>query len=109
MEKKVILDEKQLAAQFQKIAQCIVENNAHIEDVVLVGIRNGGTNLARRLKNAIAQEKGMQPLLGVVDITLYRDDLSGISPAPSVGRTDLPDINGKTVILPTGIVICSAQ
>ena len=56
--------------------------------------------MAGRLQEALGRLKGATPPLGVLDITLYRDDWTRIGPAPVVGKTELPfSVNDKTVIL----------
>jgi pyrimidine operon attenuation protein/uracil phosphoribosyltransferase len=100
MKKRVILEAKDLSERIRKLAQEIVDNNHSMVDVVLVGIRTGGAFLAERLQNAIGELNGSLPPLGVLDITLYRDDWTKIGPAPLVGKTELPfSIDNKTVIL----------
>ena len=80
--------------------QKIIENNKGIDDVVLVGIRTRGVPLAERLAAEIESIEGRRLSVGILDITLYRDDLSTLSYQPIVHQTQIPvDINGKTVIL----------
>lgn len=100
MKKKTILKEQDISDSIQKIAQQTVEKNGSMEDVVLVGIRTGGAFLATRLQEAIALLNVPVPPVGILDITLYRDDWTRIGPTPVVGKTDLPfSIDDKTVIL----------
>ena len=68
--------------------------------MVLVGIRTRGVPLAERLADSIEKIEGLRPPVGVLDITLYRDDLDALAYQPIVGPTELPvDITGKTVVL----------
>ena len=68
-------------------------------DAVLVGIRRGGVHLAERLAARLAAE-GLRVPLGMLDISLYRDDLHRIGPNPIVGPSSIPvDIDGATVVL----------
>lgn len=100
MKKTVILEKEQIEETIQKMAKEIVEKNASMQDVVLVGIRRGGAFLAQRLQKVLTQFNIPEPPLGVLDITLYRDDWTRIGPTPIVGKTDLPfSINNKTIIL----------
>ena len=100
MKKKIILKEQDIFDAIRKISEQIVEKNAFMEEVVLVGIRTGGAFLAVRLKEAIARLDVPVPPVGILDITLYRDDWTKIGPAPIVGQTDLPfSIDDKTIIL----------
>jgi len=96
----VILKESDIAAAIERIARQIVERNSPMDDVVLVGIRTGGAYLAARLQAAVRETGVPAPPLGILDITLYRDDWTRIGPSPVVGKTDLPfSIDDKVVIL----------
>jgi pyrimidine operon attenuation protein/uracil phosphoribosyltransferase len=71
-----------------------------LDRTLLVGIRKRGVPLARRLAAEIRSRTGKEVPLGVLDITLYRDDLSLISPQPLVRDTEIgTDINGTRTIL----------
>ena len=101
MKKKVILKAEEISLNIQAIARQIAEKNKTMENVVLVGIRTGGAFLAARLQEALTSfcSSGIPPM-GVVDITLYRDDWTRIARTPVVGKTDLPfSIDDKTIIL----------
>ena len=66
----------------------------------LVGIRTGGANLALRLQKVLADACGKAPDLGVMDITLYRDDWTNLHHRPKVGKTEIDfSIADRTVIL----------
>ena len=100
MKKEIILTEKDIDESISKIAQQIVEENGPMEDAVIVGIRTGGAFLASRLREAIGKSGVVPPPVGVLDITLYRDDWTKIGPTPIVGKTDLPfSVDEKTIIL----------
>jgi pyrimidine operon attenuation protein/uracil phosphoribosyltransferase len=100
MKKTVIWKEKEISENIQQIALQIVENNLPMDDVVLVGIRTGGAFLAARLQNAIGKLGHPSPVMGILDITLYRDDWTRIGPTPLVRKTELPfSIDDKTVVL----------
>ena len=69
-------------------------------ELALVGIVTGGATLAHRLADQIAQKSGVRPLLGTVDITLYRDDLYTGLEKPVLGETDIDfDVTGRGIIL----------
>ena len=68
--------------------------------LAVVGIRRGGDVLAERLAGLIEKRQGKRPPLGVVDITLYRDDGFGPHQFPQVGVTNIPfDVTAHTVLL----------
>jgi len=68
--------------------------------LALVGIRTGGLYLAQRLRRLIEEAEGAAPLLGAIDIALYRDDVGFQRPRPEVGPTELPfALDGVRVVL----------
>lgn len=100
VEKTVLMDSQGINRALVRISHEIVEKNKGIEDVVLVGIRSRGVPLAERIGEAIANIEGNKPPVGILDITLYRDDLSKLSYQPVVRPTTMPvDLDGKTVVL----------
>lgn len=83
-----------------RLASEIVEANQGANDLYLVGIRRRGVPLAERLAEIINSSEGERPLYGILDITLYRDDLSTVGANPIVNRTELEeDVNNKIVVL----------
>ena len=99
-DKAVLMDTEAIRRALTRISHEIVEKNKGVEDIVLVGIRTRGVPLAERMADAVEQIEGQRPPVGVLDITLYRDDLSTLAYQPIVHPTELPvDITGKTVIL----------
>jgi len=100
MKKTIILEEQDISAIIQRIAKTIVEKNSPMKNVVLVGIRTGGAFLATRLQEAISQLSVAKPELGILDITLYRDDWTKIGPKPIVKKTKiLFPIDDKVAVL----------
>ena len=99
-EKAVLMDGEAIRRSLVRISHEIVEKNKGVENIVLVGIRTRGVPIAERLADAIEKIEGNRPPVGVLDITLYRDDLSTLSYQPVVRTTELPvDISGKIVVL----------
>ena len=84
-----------------RIAHEILERNKGTEDLALVGIRSRGIHLAQRLRKTIQEiENGAQVPLGVVDVTLYRDDLDRRLQNPEVKGTDIPfAVDGHRILL----------
>ena len=98
--KKMIIDEDGLRRAITRIAHEIVEKNKGTEDLVIVGIKTRGVPLAQRLSERIKEFEGVEVPVGILDITLYRDDLSLIAQQPIVHRTEIPfDINDRKVVL----------
>lgn len=100
IERRIVADEAAIARMLKRMAHEIVERNEGAEALALVGIRTGGLHLAERLVPLIEQIEGTRPLLGAVDITLYRDDVFIGLPKPEVGVTELPfRLAGTKIVL----------
>lgn len=100
IEKAQIMDAAAIGRAIARIAHEIVERNQGTEGIVLIGIRRRGVPLARRIQKKLKEFEGTNIPLGIIDITLYRDDLEQIGPAPIIRSTDIPfDITGKIVVL----------
>ncbi len=99
--KKVkILDEGGMEKALIRISHEILERNKSAEDLVIIGIRNRGEHLANRIGQSIQEITGRKILLGILDITLYRDDLTEVAESPVLKETKINfDITGKKVIL----------
>ncbi|MGI6450356.1 MAG: bifunctional pyr operon transcriptional regulator/uracil phosphoribosyltransferase PyrR [Desulfitobacteriia bacterium] len=98
--KNRIMDADGIRRAISRISHEIVEKNKGTKDLLLIGIRTRGVPLAERIQKKITEfEKATLPL-GLLDITLYRDDLSTIDVQPVLHETKVPfSIEGKTVIL----------
>lgn len=82
------------------LAEKIVEANVDLAEVILVGIRSRGTHLARRIAHKIAEKTGVHIPVGILDITLYRDDLRSRIDQPELLRTEIPgSVGDRNVIL----------
>lgn len=101
-QKAIVLDQQAIRRALTRIAHEIIERNKGIEDCILVGIKTRGIHLAKRLAERIEQIEGHPIKVGVLDITLYRDDLTKkyADSDPEVKGSDIPtDINNRKVIL----------
>ncbi|MCL6611231.1 MAG: bifunctional pyr operon transcriptional regulator/uracil phosphoribosyltransferase PyrR [Peptococcaceae bacterium] len=99
-QKAVILDREGIRRALTRIAHEIIERNKGTENLALIGIRSRGVPLARRLAQRILQIEGREVPVGMLDITLYRDDLGTLSPHPQVQRTEVDfRVEGKTIVL----------
>ena len=93
------MDTQGLSRTLKRLAHEIVERNRGVGDVAVVGIRNRGDVLARSLVSVLNQIEGEVPM-GVLDITLYRDDFQRVTESPVIRETDIPfDIADKRVVL----------
>lgn len=97
---KVILTSSDLQRVVDRIAHQILEKTQGAANTVLVGIPTRGVPLARRLAERINTFEGIEVPVGVLDITLYRDDLRRNAPR-ALGPTEVPPggFDGRRVIL----------
>lgn len=99
-EKAKLLDKDSLGRSIMRIAHEILEKNKGTTQLCLVGIRKRGIYLAGRLAACIEKIEKEKIPVGVLDITLYRDDLSLIAAQPVVHKTEIDfDITDKNIIL----------
>jgi len=94
-----ILTEEDIKRVLYRLAHQILEKNPNSGEIILIGIQTRGVYLAKRIQRIIKEIEGKQPPLGILDITLYRDDLTAIGPNPVVKETRINfDLNEKVVI-----------
>jgi len=100
VDKVQVMDGPALRRALVRIAHEVLERNGGTENLGLVGIHTRGVPLARRLAEQIRRIEGVQVPVGVLDITLYRDDLTTVAHQPIVRRTDIPyDVTRRTIVL----------
>lgn len=100
VEKSRIMDSARMKRAISRLASEIVEENHGAKDLYIVGIRRRGVPLAERIVEKIESLEGVRPSYGIIDITLYRDDLSTVGANPIVNRTELnEDVDGKVIVL----------
>ena len=98
---RLVMDPVAIQRALVRIAHEILERNKGTADLALVGIRSRGIHIAKRIQRAIAEIEGSANIpFGVVDITLYRDDLDRGLQNPVVQGTDIPfPVGGKRILL----------
>lgn len=100
VEKARLLDEDGMGRALVRIAHEILEANKGVEDLCLVGIRTRGVPIANRLQQIIEGIESQRVPTGILDITLYRDDLTTIAQQPIVRKTEIPfSIDHKVIVL----------
>lgn len=98
--KTKVLDKKDIERAVMRISHEILERNKGTQNLVIVGIRTRGAYLAQRIAVAIKKIDAHAVPVGILDITLYRDDLTTIATHPIVGETRISfDITGKQIVL----------
>ncbi len=103
---KVLLDAEAIDRTLSRIAHEIIERNAELDQVALVGIHRRGVPIAQRLRRLVEERTDEELVLGQLDITFYRDDVQvrgGEAPLhaqPLVRSTSLDfPLEGMTVVL----------
>ena len=97
---QVALNSKAVARTISRMADEILELNAGLDRLVIVGIQRRGVQIADRLADVLRDREGADVPRGALDITLYRDDLQTVGPRPVVGRTQIPvDIDDQVVVI----------
>jgi len=104
VKERIVVNEQRFGQMMESLCKMLVDSGVGKEDA-LVGIHRRGVVIARRLSTMIERASGVVPLLGSVDITLYRDDLRSIGPQPVLHSTDLPfDVEGRRIILVDDVI-----
>ena len=91
-----MLSSAELQRTIERLAQAIIEPNGASDAMILVGIRKGGENFARRIHAQIKARTGVTLPLGFLNVTIYRDDDAA---------RDMPDsqiaadVSGKEVVI----------
>ncbi|MFH1688451.1 MAG: bifunctional pyr operon transcriptional regulator/uracil phosphoribosyltransferase PyrR [bacterium] len=86
---KLVMDEQKLTRALRRIAHEILERNSGAESVALLGIISRGASLAKRIAAIIKDVEGVAVPVGLMDISLYRDDVHTKLDQPIIQRTDI--------------------
>ena len=98
----IVMEADRIARSLMRIAHEVVERNRGVDELALVGIRTRGVPLARRLATNLLDIVDQEVPSGMLDITLYRDDLmrQPVGPQPVVRRTEIPfSIDERKILL----------
>lgn len=99
-EKRQLMSASEIDRTLVRLAHEILEKAASLDQLVFIGIRRRGVPLAQRLAAKIAAIEGRTIPVGILDITLYRDDLSTVAHQPVVNATEIAfPVTAKDVIL----------
>jgi len=99
-EKINIMGENEIKRALIRIAHEIVEKNKGVANLALIGIRSRGVFLAKRLALEIYKIEKKEIPVGVLDITLYRDDLSTVIQKPLIINTEISfEITSTKIVL----------
>ncbi|MCF7859490.1 MAG: bifunctional pyr operon transcriptional regulator/uracil phosphoribosyltransferase PyrR [Candidatus Cloacimonetes bacterium] len=98
--KSKIMDVKAIERSMRRIALEIVEHNKSMKNVFLVGIRSRGVPMAERLADYLKEIEGIEVRTGILDISLYRDDLSKVAENPVHKGSDIEfNVENAKIIL----------
>jgi pyrimidine operon attenuation protein/uracil phosphoribosyltransferase len=93
------MDADDVRRALTRIAHEVIERNAGLDDVVVIGLQTGGVPLAQALVDAFRSIEKVDVPLGTLDVAFYRDDI-GLRPVMPEAVTHIPvDLSGRTVVL----------
>jgi pyrimidine operon attenuation protein / uracil phosphoribosyltransferase len=99
-EKAQLMSASEIDRTLVRLAHEILERTKDLDKLAFIGIRRRGIPLAQRLAAKIEALEGRQIPVGILDINLYRDDLSTVAQAPVVSATEIPfSVVGKDIVL----------
>lgn len=104
-EKRILMGKNEMRETIERLCSEIVEGNPLMESLCIIGIRKRGDLLAERIADILKKTTSWEIEVGVLDITLYRDDLTKYGPKPIIGSTYFPcSIEGKEVLLVDDVI-----
>jgi len=99
-EKSQLMSASEIDRTLVRLAHEILERTSNLDKLAFIGIRRRGVPLAQRLAKKIEDLEHRQVPVGILDINLYRDDLSTVSNQPVLNSTDIKfEVTGKDIIL----------
>ncbi len=99
-EKAQLMSASEIDRTLVRLAHEILERTKHLDQLAFIGIRRRGVPLAQRLATKIESLENRKVPVGILDINLYRDDLSTVDVKPVLNATEIPfSVVGKDIIL----------
>src|SRR5258708_7246797 len=99
-EKGQLMSASEIDRTLVRLAHEILERTQNLDSLAFIGIRRRGVPLAQRLAKKISDLEGREIPVGILDINLYRDDLSTVGEKPVVSETAISfSVTGKDIIL----------
>lgn len=96
----MVMDAEAIRLAIRRVAHEIVERNRNLSKLVVAGIPTRGVEVARRIISEITRAEGVKPELGVIDVSMHRDDLALRPRLTAVEETCLPvDLDGRPMVL----------
>src|SRR5919109_3648145 len=99
-EKAQLMSASEIDRTLVRLAHEVLEKTEDLSKLAFIGVRRRGVPLAQRLAKKINALENLDIPVGILDINLYRDDLSTVGASPVLNATDIPfDVGGKDIIL----------
>ncbi|MGP8245037.1 MAG: bifunctional pyr operon transcriptional regulator/uracil phosphoribosyltransferase PyrR [Bryobacteraceae bacterium] len=99
-EKLQLMSASEIDRTLVRLAHEILEKTADLDQLAFIGIRRRGVPLAQRLAKKIEALENRKVPVGILDINLYRDDLTTVDVKPVVSATDIQfSVQGKDIVL----------
>jgi pyrimidine operon attenuation protein/uracil phosphoribosyltransferase len=98
--KSQLMSASEIDRTLVRLAHEVLEKTQDLDQLAFIGIRRRGVPMATRLAAKIAALEGREIPVGILDISLYRDDLSTVGNVPQLNATEIPfNIQGKEIVL----------
>jgi pyrimidine operon attenuation protein / uracil phosphoribosyltransferase len=106
VQRAVLMDADDVQRTLARMAREVVERAGGTSSLAFMGIRRRGVELADRLRQRVEADEALEIPWGILDITLYRDDLQEVARLPLVGQSQLPagGVDGRIVVLVDDVV-----
>src|SRR5499427_8095751 len=99
-EKAQLMSASEIDRTLVRLAHEVLEKTTDLDKLAFIGVRRRGVPLAQRLAKKIESLEKRSVPVGILDINLYRDDLTTVDVKPVVSATDIPfSVQGKDIIL----------
>jgi len=105
VKKAQIMEEDGIRRALTRISHEIIERNKGTHNLALIGIRTRGVPLAQRIARKIEEIEGVSLPVGILDISLYRDDLTSLADQPVVNKSEIAfSVTEKTLVLVDDVI-----
>ncbi|MFC1512671.1 bifunctional pyr operon transcriptional regulator/uracil phosphoribosyltransferase PyrR [bacterium] len=99
-EKKLIMDSKEMMRTVRRMVHEIIEKSHGIKDLIIIGLQTRGVYIAEKIAREIKKTEGRKVSTGVLDFSLYRDDLSNLKKHLDIKETKFPfEIDNKKILI----------
>ena len=109
-EKAQLMSASEMDRTLVRLAHEILEKSDDLSRLAFIGIRRRGVPIAQRLARKIAELEKLEIPVGILDINLYRDDLTTVGAKPVINATEISfDITGLDIILTDDVLYTGAH